>query len=284
MEKLMLAVIGDPIAHTLSPLIQNTIAEKLGLPCSYTAHHVRLPELPDFVDFARRELQGFNITIPHKKNILPYLSGLDPYAEACGAVNTVRVQDGKLYGYNTDGDGLRAAMAVNGIYMEGKNIVMLGAGGAASSIFRKAQQVGAGHITVICRLPEEAAAFSEPGVDIDYFDVETVSDTLKKHMGEADVLINATPLGMDGIDSRFTDFSFLDETKAAVVDIVYKPSVTALVAESRKRGLTAMNGLGMLIYQAVYAFSIFSGETFDFDEMAAHVTRVVSDVIYHKEG
>ena len=69
-----------------------------------------------------------------------------------------------------------------------------------------------------------------------------------------------------------------------MVDIVYKPSVTALVAESRKRGLTAMNGLGMLIYQAVYAFSIFSGETFDFDEMAAHVTRVVSDVLYHKEG
>lgn len=280
MEKLMLGVIGDPIAHTLSPLIQNTIAEKLGIPCSYTAHHVKLDTLPDFVEMARKEFRGFNITIPHKRNILPYLAELDPYAAACGAVNTVRIENGKLYGYNTDGDGLRAAMAVNGIRMEDQDIVLLGAGGAALSIFRKALQVGAKHITVLCRLPEEAAAFSEPGVTVDFFDVETVSDTLKKYIDKADVLINATPLGMEGINSHFTDFSFLDNTRAAVVDIVYKPSTTALVAEARKRGLTAMNGLGMLIYQAVYAFSIFSGETFDFDEMAAHVTKVVSAAIY----
>src|SRR5699024_9533334 len=102
MRSLKLAVIGDPIAHTLSPQIHHAIAGKLGVDCSYTAHHVPLAQLESFVEMVRREgFDGFNITIPHKQNIIPYLAGLDPYAASCGAVNTVRIQDGNLYGYNT---------------------------------------------------------------------------------------------------------------------------------------------------------------------------------------
>lgn len=278
MKELKLGVIGDPIAHTLSPDIQGAIAQKLGIPCSYEAFHVPLEALPAFVEKARAELQGFNITIPHKKNILPYLSGLDPYAGSCGAVNTVRITHGQLYGYNTDGDGLRAAMAVNGIHMEGEEILLLGAGGAALSICRKALDVGAKKVTVLCRTPAKAAAFRGGRVEIG-----TLSpDFMGKCAKAAGVIVNATPLGMDGIEGDFEDFSFLDDTKAAVCDIVYKPAETTLVRESRRRGLKAMNGLGMLIYQAVYAFSIFSGEIFDFDEMAAHVTGQIQAKIYRK--
>ena len=276
MEKLKLGVIGDPIGHTLSPAIQGAIAEKLGQPCSYEAFHVPLKGLPDFARKARRELDGFNITIPHKKNILPYLAELDPYAASCGAVNTVKIKGGALYGYNTDGDGLRAAMAACGVRMEGRKILLLGAGGAALSICRKALDVGAEKVTVLCRTPAKAAAFQGERVEIG----ELSPLSMGKCAKEAGVIINATPLGMAGIDGDFADFSFLDETKAAVCDIVYKPAETLLLKESRRRGLTAMNGLGMLIYQAVYAFAIFSDLTFDFDTMAAHVRRQVEPLLY----
>lgn len=278
MRQLKLGVIGDPIAHTLSPDIQGAIAQALGLPCSYEAFHVPLAALPDFVKRARSELQGFNITIPHKKNILPYLSHLDPYAASCGAVNTVKITDGQLYGYNTDGDGLRAAMAVNGIHMEKSEIMLLGAGGAALSICRKALDVGAKKVTVLCRTPEKAAAFAGPGVEIGPFSTEFMGKCAKS----ADLIVNATPLGMEGIAGDFESFSFLDGTRAAVCDIVYKPAETSLLRESRLRGLKAMNGLGMLIYQAVYAFAIFSGASFDFDQMAAHVTAQIEGKIYQR--
>ncbi len=276
MRSLKLAVIGDPIAHTLSPQIHHAIAGKLGVDCSYTAHHVPLAQLESFVEMVRREgFDGFNITIPHKQNIIPYLAGLDPYAASCGAVNTVRIQDGNLYGYNTDGDGLKAALAAHGIHLGERKVLLLGAGGAALSICRKAVETGA-EVHLLCRDPRKAAAFRGPHVTIGAMD----RAGLCWGASQADLLINATPLGMSGIPDDFTDLSFLDGFSGAVCDIVYKPAETTLLRESRQRGLLAMNGLGMLIYQAVYAFSIFLGESFDLDEMAAHVTKVMEQSLY----
>ena len=283
MEKLMLGVIGDPIAHTLSPLIQNAIAEKLGILAEYGVYHVPLADLPDFVDMAKKTLRGFNITIPHKQNILPYLAEIDDYAAGCGAVNTVRIKDGKLHGYNTDGDGLRMAMAMNDIRMENNRILMLGAGGAARSICRKALELGSS-VTVLCRNPEKADDFRTFGASVGQMTTKNIS----RHAETAGIIINATPLGMEGIREDFTDLSFLDRTKAAVVDIVYKPAETTLLKGCRERDLTCMNGLGMLVCQAVYAFAIFSEAEFDLEAMAGHVMDVVSKVIYgktnHKEN
>ena len=274
-EKLMLGVIGDPIAHTLSPLIQNTIAEKLGIPIEYGVYHVPLSTLPDFVAVAKEKLRGFNITIPHKQNILPYLDGTDDYAASCGAVNTVRIKDGKLYGYNTDGDGLRMAMAMNGIRMENTSVLLLGAGGAALSICRKALDLGSS-VTVLCRSPEKADAFRKAGASVD----RMTDEKMRTCARSAGVIVNATPLGMEGIADDFEDFAFLDDISAAVVDIVYKPAETTLLKECRKRGLNCMNGLGMLVCQAVYAFAVFSGAEFDLEAMAAHVMETVSNAIY----
>lgn len=276
MEKLMLGVIGDPIAHTLSPLIQNAIAQKLGIPAEYGVYHVPLSKLPDFVSMAREKLRGFNITIPHKQNILPCLDSIDDYAAACGAVNTVRIEDGKLSGHNTDGDGLRMAMAMNGIRMEDSRILMLGAGGAALSICRKALDVGAKKVTVLCRSPKKAEAFRAFGAAVD----EMTDEKMASYAAGSDLIINATPLGMEGIGSDFAGFDFLDGTKADVVDIVYKPAETSLLRECRRRDLRCMNGLGMLVCQAVYAFAIFSGAEFDHEEMAVHVMDAVRAAIY----
>lgn len=161
MNRYHMGVIGDPIAHTLSPAIHTKMAEHLGLCCDYTAHHVKSGELGDFVRMATAEhFAGFNVTIPHKKAIMDFLDECDPYAAKCGAVNTVKISGGKRKGYNTDGDGLYASLNQNGILMDKSRVLLLGAGGAALSICQKALDVGA-KVMVLCRTPEKAAAFSE---------------------------------------------------------------------------------------------------------------------------
>lgn len=279
MSSYRMGVIGDPISHTLSPAIHTKMAEHLGLCCEYTAHHVKSGELAGFVEMAKAEnFSGFNVTIPHKKDIMDFLDECDPYARKCGAVNTVKIAAGKLKGYNTDGDGLYASLKQNGILMDRSRVLLLGAGGAALSICQKALDVGA-KVTVLCRSPKKAAAFAEK----DGVTVRELSPTVQKECAKvADIVINATPLGMEGIPDDFWDFSFLDETEAAVYDIVYKPAETSLMRESRNRGLRAFNGLGMLINQAIYAFSIFTGREFDFGEMASYLEREIGKIVYTK--
>ena len=279
MSSYRMGVIGHPIAHTLSPAIHTKMAEHLGLCCEYTAHHVKNGELAGFVEMAKTEnYAGFNVTIPHKKDIMDFLDECAPYARKCGAVNTVKIADGKLKGYNTDGDGLYASLKQNGILMDRCRVLLLGAGGAALSICQKALDVGA-KVTVLCRSPKKAVAFAEK----DGVTVRELSPTVQKECAKvADIIINATPLGMEGIPDDFWDFSFLDETEAAVYDIVYKPAETSLMRESRNRGLRAFNGLGMLINQAIYAFSIFTGQEFDFGEMSSYLEREIGKIVYTK--
>ncbi len=165
---LKLAVIGDPIAHSSSPRIQGEFLRLAGITGEYRAHHIRTAELEEFVRFARRELDGFNITIPHKRNILPFLDELDPYAARCGAVNTVCVREGRLIGYNTDGDGIRAALQRMGVDFPGNRIALLGAGGAAQSISCKALECGAEKLRIFCRNPVRGAelAAGDPRAEV----------------------------------------------------------------------------------------------------------------------
>lgn len=279
MKDYQMGVIGDPIVHTLSPAIHTKMAEHLGFSCSYTAHHVRSGELENFVRMAKEQnWAGFNVTIPHKKAIMNFLDECDPYAEKCGAVNTVKFSHGKLKGYNTDGDGLYTSLKQNGVSMDHSEILLLGAGGAALSICQKALDVGA-KVTVFCRTPAKAAAFAQrKGVIVRELSLSAQKECAKS----ADIIINATPLGMEGIPDDFADFSFLDGTQAAVYDIVYKPAETSLLRESRRRGLKAFNGLGMLINQAVFAFSIFTGQQFDFTEMSGYLEQEIGKIVYGK--
>lgn len=264
-----LAVIGDPIAHTLSPLIQGKIMEKLGVEGDYAACHVRPEELGRFTEYARENLDGFNITIPHKSAVIPFLDEIDPYAQSCGAVNTVRVRDGKLCGFNTDGDGIRAALQQMGADFAGSRIALLGAGGAARSICQKALNCGAESVRIFCRNLEKGVLLT--GGD-SRGEVLPFSELSAENCGGwADIVINATPLGMEGIGQDFADFSFLDNGKPFVCDIVYKPAETNLLKVCRERGITCKNGLDMLVYQAVYAFMHFTGLSFDPDTVARRI-------------
>jgi len=266
-----LGVIGNPIAHTLSPMIHTKLAEFLGVSCEYIPYKVE--DVREFVAFAKKEsLDGFNITIPHKKAIFDELTECDDYAKICGAVNTVKLTDGVLKGYNTDGDGIFFSLMQNGVNPENKRVMLIGAGGAAVSICQKMLSVGA-LVTVLCR---DVSKFCIKGAEV----VVMTQENLKVAAEKSDIIVNATPLGMEGIADDFTDFSFLDSTSAFVYDIVYKPYETNLVRESKKRGLMAENGLSMLINQAIYAFAVFTNRQFDFNKASEYLQKEMQKEIY----
>lgn len=264
-----LAVIGDPIAHSLSPVIQGQIMEILGVSGEYKAVHVKAEELAGFMEYARENLHGFNVTIPHKGAVIPFLDEIDPYAKSCGAVNTVRIRDGKMTGFNTDGDGIRAALQQMGADFAGSRIALLGAGGAARSICRKALNCGAESVRIFCRNLEKGVLLTGGDSRGEVLPFSALS--AENCGGWADIVINATPLGMEGIGQDFADLSFLDGGKPFACDIVYKPAETNLLKACRERGITCKNGLDMLVYQAVYAFMHFTGLSFDPDTVARRI-------------
>lgn len=277
-----LAVIGDPIAHTRSPQIHHAMAAACDLDLYYEACHVKSDEIGTFLKRVyAQEITGFNVTIPHKSAIIPYLTHIDPYAASCGAVNTVVLKSGALYGYNTDGDGIISALARMDADVKGKKVLLLGAGGAALSICKKCLLCGAKQVTVLCRSPYKAQAMQYNGSEREDRVVidEMTPEIMSRCAADAQILINATPLGMSGIEGDFTDLSFLDALpKSAVAcDIVYKPAETTLLKGCKQRGIRCSNGLPMLIYQAIYAFEHFTGLTVDKDAMYDIVLREIGE-------
>lgn len=252
-------VIGDPIAHTKSPLIHNFWLAKLGINAEYRACHVRLDELGDY--FARRrgdaEWCGCNVTMPHKKAVAEFLNRLDEDARAIKAVNTVSMQADGLLGSNTDRDGVIEAL--DGCVKAGAWVAVLGAGGAARAAFRALETMRASEVLVLSRHPQQAVnvarAFEIFAVGVPFDDAESIV--------EVDLLINATPLGMSGQarlpDSLLSMVADLAED-ATVFDMVYSPFETELLAAARSYDKRTIDGLVMLVAQAAASFEIFFGQ------------------------
>ncbi|MCD7948454.1 MAG: shikimate dehydrogenase [Oscillospiraceae bacterium] len=261
-----LCVIGDPVLHSKSPLIQNTMLEALGLDYIYLCQPVTPEDLPSFLRAAALlGYRGLNATMPHKQALLPLMDTLSEDARRFGAVNTVCIRGGKFLGYNTDGVGFLRALAENGTSPKGLRVTVFGAGGAAKAVALKLAQKGAARVTVCNRTAEKAAALctlDEQGVLRSAgFDIET----LRREAWQTDLLINCTSLGMHGTQGQFDDFSFLDELPAGtpVYDLIYAPPQTKLLAEAAKRGLPAYNGLGLLVHQAVCSLELFTQTSID---------------------
>jgi len=268
------AVIGSPIGHTLSPRIHTAIFQKLGVDEPYGALHIPRGELAAFTERVRTSsMRGFNVTIPHKHDIIPFLDGIEDEARLCGAVNTVVVRERKLYGYNTDMDGLLLALRHDGYKYKDAGVLIIGAGGAANGVAYKAAREGAKKIVILSRDGQKAQALADrvraavPAADITAD--KLAPDTAEEAASGSDILINATPLGMHGTAQDFDDFGFLNKLSAhaLVCDLVYNPSETQLLKHGRALGLAAQNGLGMLIFQAVLADELFLGKTLDKDEL-----------------
>ncbi len=262
-----LAVIGDPIAHSLSPALHNAMACELGLPYVYEAVRVAADALPDWLARVRAEgWAGFNATMPHKLRLPPLLDGLTPEGEYYGAVNTVKNDGGVLTGHNTDGEGFARALAEHGRTFTGAKVTVLGAGGAAGAIVRRALRDGAARIAVLNRTLEKARtlrALDPEVVTALPLDAPVPPDT--------ELLVNTLPTGTP------VDWGFVGRLggACAVFDILYAPPKTALLAAAEARGLLAVNGLGMLIHQAIPAFSFFTGAPVDEMEMAKLLYREI---------
>lgn len=259
-----LFVIGDPVAHSLSPLLHQAMIDQTGAAYRYDVRTVRPEELPAFVRWAKDGgCAGFNVTMPHKEAILPLLDEVDATAASCGAVNTVCIREGRAIGHNTDGTGFLDSLAGQGFYPQGQTVLLLGAGGAAKAVGHALAAAGAGRVIVCARRLERAAALAAqlPGCGEG---IVLAQDAIQQAASACDLLVNATPLGMAG-SPAFARLDFLQAMPphAVVYDLVYHPRRTALLEAAARQGLRAVGGIDLLIRQAVRAFTFFTGETPD---------------------
>jgi shikimate dehydrogenase len=255
-----LALLGYPLAHSLSPAMHNAALEASGLSgWRYQALPTAPIRLPNAVAEIRGdEYLGASVTVPHKQAVLPLLDGLTPAAEAIGAVNTLVKRNGRLLGDNTDAAGLKADLAALGVRLSQRPVLVLGAGGAARAVLAGCASAGAGELRVVARRREQAEAL-QPLAPIHAFDW-TASEFMRA--GESCALIvNATPLGMwPEVDASpwFEGTPFPPD--AFVYDLVYNPAETMFVRQARAAGLRAAAGLGTLVEQGALAFELWTGQ------------------------
>lgn len=256
---LKIAVIGDPIEHSMSPVVHGAALDALGVSYEYEKVRVTKGGLPEYIRHALDTgTDGFNLTMPHKVDILPYLADIDSEAEAFSSVNTVRIRDGKLYGFNTDAIGYELSLKQCGYEFAGRRVVILGAGGVVRTIALKAAMCGARRVCILNRTREKAEWIcgevrGKTGADM--ISEGFSADEIARQCASADILINATPLGMNGCKSRFETFDFMNSlpSGALVSDLIYNPYKTEFLAEGERRGHNIQNGLPMLIFQALAA-------------------------------
>lgn len=265
---LKIAVIGDPIDHSLSPKVHGAALDALGVEYEYEKVRVVRGGLEEYIKYAiDTNTDGFNLTMPHKVDILPFLSEIDAEAEAFSSVNTVCIRDGKLCGYNTDAIGYRLSLEMCGYKFKDSRVVILGAGGVVRTLALAAVLDGARSITILNRTEEKAEEICKnisdkcPNADFGGFSAAE----LKKRCVSADILINATPLGMSGCTGKFDDLSFLDVVpkSALVSDLIYNPPKTEFLQMAERNGNKILNGLGMLIYQGLAADEYYLGKKID---------------------
>ncbi len=255
----LFCVIGDPIAHSLSPLLHNTMLQALEEDALYLAIPVPAGTVGDFASAAKTiGIQGFNLTMPHKEDILPYLSAMTPEAQRCESVNSVRLRDGKLEGHSTDGLGFRQSLQDFSRDFPGQTVTILGAGGAAKSIAMTAVDSGAAKVYVANRtLPRaEKLCAGEPVMEA--LSLQALPEVLPK----TDLLISTLPIGMSGVGG--SEVPNLDTLKsgALCMDCIYAPALTPFMKEAHRTGHEAGNGIGMLIYQAIFAMEFFLDRPF----------------------
>lgn len=264
----LFGLIGDPVAHSFSPLIHNTAFSALNMDAVYLAFQVIPENLAKAVQGMRAlDICGMNITMPHKESVLPLLDEISDEVKLFGAVNTVANEQGKLIGYNTDGHGYRRALARHSICLREKRITVLGAGGAATAIVLDAAMQGAQKLFLFNRTIQRVERLAQKASQLGCAaEVSCLADqvALKDALQQSDLLINATSLGM-GVQSNacpLPNSRFL-HAGLAVMDAVYLPRQTRLLRMAQDAGCYCIiDGLSMLYEQGAAAFEIWTGKKF----------------------
>lgn len=271
--KKLFAVIGDPVEHSMSPLMHNDLFQYYGLDAYYHAFRVKRSDLEAAVNgFRAIGISGFNVTVPHKVAIIPFLDRIDPLAQSIGAVNTVKNEDGLLVGYNTDGSGY-----VKGLYTEipsllNKKVLIIGAGGAARAIYFTMAHGGVKYIDIANRTVANADELKK---DCPY-DVTTHTMNLQEaeaQIGQYECIIQTTMVGMaPNIEWEPISLHNLSES-TFVGDIIYNPLETKFLQSAKLKGAKTQNGIKMFVYQGALAFEKWTGI---FPDIARMKTKVES--------
>jgi shikimate dehydrogenase len=265
MAKLTYGLIGHPVGHSLSPAMQNAAFHALKIDAEYKLFDVEPESLEKFLkDLVKNNISGVNVTIPHKVKAKDFVKAnglLNEHAERLGAVNTIKVVGGKLIGFNTDGPGFYRSLVEDLKFEpEGKNIFVLGAGGAARAIV---MYLGNGPKKIFVtdiddRMIEELRKHFEKYYDHNRFKA-VHKDDFKESLDASDLLVQATPVGMHDGDPSSIDPKLL-HPGLRIYDLIYNRPATKLVEEASRMKLHAMTGLGMLLCQGAIAFNLWTGE------------------------
>jgi shikimate dehydrogenase len=300
-----LGVVGHPIEHSISPAIHQAALDALGIAARYERWSVAPADLPAWAASLRApDVLGANVTIPHKETLIPLLDDLDPSARAIGAVNTVLKRGGKLIGANTDAEGFGRALLDARYTARTGEAVMLGAGGAARAVGHALLAVGVRRLAIFNRDAARAAALASALADsVSSGDQQSAATPppptptlsarplahdprpiiaafaldapeLDARLATCDLLVNTTSVGMQPGDRLLRPVQV--PARALVVDVIYRPAETALLADAAARGARTQNGLPMLVYQAAAAFERWLGQPPPLDVMFAAARRALT--------
>ena len=268
-------LLGQPVAHSLSPVLHNAAFAALGIDAQYAAWDVSLDELATVMELLRaKDCFGANVTAPHKRAVMSYLDHLDDESLALGAVNTIVNRDGYLSGGNTDAEGLARWMRLSRIDSEHGAAVVLGAGGAAGSAVWALSELGATSVTVLNRTAERAQNLVTSlrpklhGVDLMWGALEEAAEPVVRPWR---VVVNATSMGHHGSAPDVHPSWYSRDSVA--IELAYNPPETEFMVAAREAGARAENGLGMLLHQAALAFERWTGREAPMDVYEAALTR-----------
>ena len=273
----LLALLGSPVGHSGSPAMYNYSFEKLGLDYAYVAFDVKEDEMEQAISAMRLfKMRGCNVTMPGKNIAVKFMDELSPAAELIGAVNTIVNDDGKLTGHNTDGIGFVQNLRENGVEVKGKKITIAGGGGAATAMQVQCALDGAREITIFNKKDAffertlqtaEKIRNAVDGIVVNVYDIDDI-DKMTEEIKDSDIFANATIVGMKPLDDQSVvkDLSAFHK-ELVVADAVYNPEETKLLKDAKAAGCKCVGGKGMLLWQGVSAFKLFTGEDMPVSEV-----------------
>jgi len=269
-------IFGHPLSHTLSPAMHEAAFRELGIDANYIVLELIPAAFKKLMSQSSRlSLSGFNVTVPYKETVMDYLDRVRPEARAIGAVNTVFKQGKRWVGGNTDMEGFLKALMIDGDFRpSGKRAVILGAGGAARAVVYGLSREGAREILIADCFPEKAEKIvNDMGrlfKKVGYHAAAAGTPEVKEALQKADVIINATPIGLKSGDPRVVPEGWIPSSrtkKIFVMDLIYNPAMTPFLKSAKRKGHRTLNGLGMLLYQGARALELWTGRKAPVDVM-----------------
>ncbi len=255
-------LIGYPVNHSLSPLMHNAAFSYLKINAQYRIFPLQEKEIGPFLRGARQNnIFGLNVTVPYKEKVIPFLDSISGEAKLIGAVNTIKLSGSRLLGFNTDGEGflrhLKEDLAFN---PEDKNIALIGAGGAARAISVYLSKTGPRRLSIYdIDRAKLSALVNHLKANFKDVNIRSAGSIEGLDIGSADLLVNATPVGMKETDPCLIDKESIHK-EMLVYDLIYEPKQTKLLNAAELKGARVSNGLGMLLYQGMLAFELWTGK------------------------